>query len=101
MQKNAGSLATIEKNGIGSERVKPLDQTSPHINDIITKANQILGIIRRTFSYLYENTFIKYSMSLEKPSLEYANTICFPNLKQQIIAIEKIQHFVTKILNVI
>ena len=69
-----------------------------HINNIITKAKQTLGINRRTFSYLDKDTFVKLYKSLVRPHLEYANTVWYPYLKRQSIALEKVQRRATKIL---
>ena len=69
-----------------------------HIQSAISKANKIVGIIKRTFSYLSRKSFILLYKSLVRPHLEYANVIWFPYLKRQSSAIEKIQRRVTRLL---
>ena len=69
-----------------------------HIQSAISKANKIVGIIKRTFTYLSRKSFILLYKSLVRPRLEYANVIWFPYLKRQSSAIEKIQRRVTRLL---
>ena len=54
-----------------------------HIQAASNKANQIIGIIRRTFSYLNRYCFIKLYKAMVRPHLEYGNTIWYPYLKRQ------------------
>ena len=51
-----------------------------HIQTVINKANRNIGIIRRTFSYLTRNGFIKLYKALVRPHLEYGNAIWHPHL---------------------
>jgi hypothetical protein len=53
---------------------------SHHITTKVNKANQILGMIRRTFSHLDSFTFRRLFVSLVRPHLEYCNVISFPKL---------------------
>lgn len=69
-----------------------------HIGKIVNKANQMLGIIRRSFSYLDKDVFLKLYKSFVRPHLEYANAIWFPYLKRQSSQIERVQRRATKIL---
>ena len=69
-----------------------------HIQNSINKANKILGIIRRSFSYLDAEIFIKLYKSMVRPVLEYGNVIWFPYLKRQSVAIEKVQRRATRML---
>ena len=46
-----------------------------HINSKVTKANQILGIIFRTFTYMDKEMFLNLFKSLTKPHLEYATVV--------------------------
>jgi len=69
-----------------------------HIENIISKANQMLGLIKRTFSYLNKDIFTKLYKSLVRPHLEYGNAIWHPFLKRQSIVIEKVQRRATKLL---
>ena len=69
-----------------------------HINNAISKANKMLGLIKRTFSYLNKETFLKLYKSMVRPHLEYGNVVWHPLYKRQSSAIEKVQRRATKIL---
>lgn len=69
-----------------------------HIQNIINKANKMLGIIKRTFSYLDNDTFTKLYKALVRPHLEYANVIWHPYLKRQSAALERVQRRATKLV---
>ena len=69
-----------------------------HVQSCISKANKILGIIRRSFSFLNKDTFLMLYKSLVRPHLEYANVIWAPRLKRQSAAIERVQRRATKLL---
>ena len=69
-----------------------------HINKAINKANQMIGLIKRTFTYLNKDILLKLFKSLVRPHLEYGNIIWYPLLKRQSIAVEKVQRRATKLL---
>ena len=46
-----------------------------HISNITKKANQMIGIIRRTFSYMDKHIFLKLYKALVRSHLEYGNVI--------------------------
>jgi len=69
-----------------------------HIQNAINKANMMLGIIRRTFVYMDEESFLLLFKSLVRPHLEYGNIIWCPFLKRQSAAIERVQRRATKLL---
>ena len=46
-----------------------------HINEKVNKVNYILGVIRRSFEYLYARTFRLLYTSLVRPHLEYTNAV--------------------------
>jgi len=69
-----------------------------HINNVINKANKMIGIIRRTFSYLDNTTFLNLYKALVRSHLEYANCIWSPKYIRQSAAIEKVQRRATKML---
>ena len=70
-----------------------------HIQKCINKANQMTGLIKRTFSYLNKDTFLKLYQAMVRPHLEYGNVIWYPRLKRQSIAIERVQRRATKLLH--
>jgi hypothetical protein len=69
-----------------------------HINKCINKANQRIGIIKRTFSYLDKDVFLQLYKSLVRPILEYGNVIWFPRLIRQSADIEGVQRRATKLI---
>lgn len=69
-----------------------------HINNKVTKANNILGAIRRGFSYLDETTLLQLYTSLVRPHLEYANPVWNPKYAKDIVAIENVQRRATKMV---
>ena len=49
-----------------------------HIQTQVNKANQIVGIIRRSFKYLDFKTFCLLFKSFVRPILEYASSVWNP-----------------------
>ena len=50
-----------------------------HCEDKINKAYSVLGLIKRNFIYLTEDTFVSLYKSLVRCYLEYANSIWNPH----------------------
>ena len=69
-----------------------------HINNKVTKANQVLGIIKRNFLNVDKCTFCKLYKAMIRPHLEYCNVIWSPVFKRQSIKIEAVQRRATKIV---
>ena len=69
-----------------------------HITNITKKANQMLGIIRRTFTFMDKDIFLKLYKALVRSHLEYGNVIWNPHLKRQSLQIESIQRRATKLV---
>lgn len=69
-----------------------------HIQAAINKANRMLGIIRRTFTYLNKEVFLNLYKSLVRPHLEYASSVWAPRLKRQSLALERVQRRATRLL---
>ena len=67
-----------------------------HISEKVKKANSIMGLIRRSFSYLSCNLFRKLYMTFVRPHLEHAQAVWSPYLKKHINSIEKVQIRATK-----
>ena len=70
-----------------------------HINQKVNKANKILGLIRRSFSYLDREMLITLYKSLVRPHLEYCHTITYPIYDRQAKLIEGVQRRATKLIN--
>ncbi len=67
-----------------------------HIHEKINRANKMMGLIRRTFDNLNEETFSLLYKGLVRPHLEYANAVWAPYKKKDIKAIENVQRRATK-----
>ena len=68
-----------------------------HIAIKIKKANQILGLIRRSFTYLDGKSFVRLYTALVRPHLEYAQSVWSPHSRKQQDLIEKVQMRATKL----
>ena len=69
-----------------------------HINNITSKANQVLGIIKRNFTFIDKNIFIKLYKALVRPHLGYGQSVWSPYLLTYKREIEKVQRRATKLL---
>ena len=69
-----------------------------HISNVIKKAGQMTGLVRRSFTYLDKTMLKTLIKTIIRPQLEYANVIWSPMYKRQSIAIEKVQRRATKLL---
>ena len=66
---------------------------------MISKANQRVGMIKRSFSKLNWTGFKVLYKSLVRPILEYCSVIWFPIYKTDALEIEKVQKRATKLLH--
>ncbi len=69
-----------------------------HISTQINKANQMVGLVRRSFKHLDYRTFCLLFKALVRPHLEYAGCVWCPFKKKDIEAIENVQRRATKML---
>ena len=69
-----------------------------HIGNSVNKANKMLGLIKRSFTDIDNETFLKLYKAMVRPHLEYGNIIWHPMLKRQSITIEKVQRRATKLV---
>ena len=69
-----------------------------HISQKIDKANNTLGAIRRSFSYLDKTILLRLYTALVRPHIEYANPVWSPRLRKDIDAIENVQRRATKMV---
>ena len=74
---------------------------SNHIAEKVNKANQIMGLIRRTFVFLEKHNFNLLYRSLVRPHIQYGNIVWSPFWKADINLIENVQrratHFIPEI----
>jgi hypothetical protein len=78
--------------------VDPKLQFSQHVEIQVAKANRILGLIRRTFTYLDSATLKLLFTSLVRPHLEYLVTVWNPIWKKDQILIEGVLRRATKLI---
>ena len=71
---------------------------SKHIQTQVNKANRLLGLIRRSFTYLDKETMKLLFTSIVRPHLEFGNVAWSPVLKKHVQLIEQVQHRATKII---
>lgn len=69
-----------------------------HIAMKISKANQVVGMIRRSFHHLDTKMFSNLFKSRVRPVIEYGSSIWQPHLKCEIINIENVQRRATKLV---
>ena len=69
-----------------------------HMQTQINKANQIVGLTRRSFKHLDNRTFTLLFKALVRPHLEYASSVWSPYKISDIISIENVQKRATKML---
>ena len=69
-----------------------------HISNKINKANGIVGLIRKSFIHLDEESFLRLYKALVRPHLEYANSVWAPRFKRQVEVIENVQRRATKLI---
>ena len=62
----------------------------------VNKANRVIGVIRRTYTYLDESTFLSLYKALVRPLLEYENQIWAPHSVKDIEILENVQRRATK-----
>ena len=70
-----------------------------HIATKVKKANGIMGLIRRSFSFLDGETFKKLYTSFVRAHLEYANPVWSPHLRKHIRLLESVQERASKLVD--
>ena len=66
------------------------------MEEICKKANRIMGVIRRIYSYLPEKEFCLLYKALVRPHLESNNVIWVPRYKKDVELLEQVQRRATK-----
>ena len=67
-----------------------------HIQNQVQKANSIMGLIRRSYTYLDEESFCLLFKALVRPHLEYAGAVWSPHCIKDIEDIENVQRRATR-----
>jgi len=71
---------------------------SVHAAQAASKANRILGLIRRSFVHLDIPLMTQLYISIVRPHLEYGNVIWHPQFKKDKEILENVQHRATKLV---
>ena len=71
---------------------------SKHVETQVRKANRLVGLIRRSFTYLDKDVMRQLFCALVRPHLEFGNVAWSPRHKKEINLIEKVQERATKII---
>ena len=71
---------------------------SKHISTAAGKANRILGMVKRTFSYIDKESFLVLYKSFIRPHLEYCVQVWSPHLEKDKQILEKVQRRATKLV---
>ena len=69
-----------------------------HISMKVNKANQMMGLIRRSFVQLDGENFRWLFKAIVRPHLEYLNAVWYPWRKLDMIALENVQRRATKMI---
>ena len=69
-----------------------------HISAAVNKGNQMMGLIRRTMTYMDKEIFRLLFKTLVRPHLEYAVAAWNPHLCEHRISIENVQRRATKLI---
>ena len=67
-----------------------------HMTEMVSKANRVMGVIRRTYTYLDESTFLSLYKALVRPLVEYANQVWAPHSVKDIEIIKSVERRATK-----
>ena len=69
-----------------------------HVGSAVSRANQIVGLIKRSFTCHDRDTMKRLITSMVRPHLEYGNIIWYPHLKKDTNLIENVQRRATKLI---
>ena len=69
-----------------------------HVATVTAKANRTVGIIRRSFTHLANDTFVLLYKAVVRPTLEYGHAIYSPHLKTLCCELEDVQRRATRLI---
>ena len=72
-----------------------------HITECVKKANKMLGMIKRTFSFMDKNMLVQLIKTFIRPHLEYGQQASSPYLQKDVNKLEGVQRRATKLLKCI
>ncbi len=87
---------TLEKDlGVHVDNQLKFDQ---HTEKQVNKANKILGLIRRSYTFLDRDSTVTLYTSLIRPHLEYGHAVTYPRHEKECKLIEGVQRRATKMI---
>jgi len=89
--KTTALQVTTEEKDLGVWMNDSLKSTQ-HVVQTVKKANQILGLIRRSFTFMDCKLMKQLFTSMVRPHLEYGNVVWHPQLKKDMQLLEGVQH---------
>ena len=69
-----------------------------HVDSKVKKANQMLGLIKRSFSHLDKNMFLNLYKCLVRPHVEFGSPAWATEYKREKIKLENVQRRATKLI---
>ena len=69
-----------------------------HTSEVASKANRVLACMKRAFTDLNNDGFLKLYKAMVRPIMEYANTIWGPHFLLDIRRLERVQRRATKMI---
>ena len=73
-------------------------KVEPNVLHHVTKANKMVGLIRRTFSFLNKDMFLALYKAYVRPHLEYCQQAFYPHLQKDKDLLEGVQRRATKLV---
>jgi hypothetical protein len=101
MKNEYGEEVTLGKTELEKDlgiNIDPTLKFSQHIEIQVNKANKILGLIRRSYEYLDQESFRMLFTSLVRPHLEYCNVAWAPRLQKDKKLVESVLRRGTKLV---
>jgi len=74
-------------------------KSADHCYKSYSKANRMLGLIKRTVKYKTQDLMVRLYKSLVRPHLEYCAPVWSPHYKKDKILLEKVQHRFTRLFD--
>jgi hypothetical protein len=99
--KKRGEMIELEKTIMEKDLGVNIDNQlkfSNHIEMQVNKGNKLLGLIRRSFTYLDRNSMLTMYKTLVRPLIEYGHAIIYPRYEKDKKLIEGVQRRATKII---
>ena len=95
---NGTLISSVEKQKDLGVTISQDLKSENHTMECVTKANKMVGMIRRTFSFMDKDMLAQLIKTFVRPHLEYGQQACSPYLEKDIQKLEGVQRRATKLL---